>query len=203
MGCLYALLDLPAHVGTIRRNLRGRDFTGSFVTFLIFLALLFPTAWAFWAFDQAPTWDWTAPIRGQLLAQNIGDAEIAGNLVSAGFIVSALIWLFNASPTLIELSFPSAARGVPALALVLKVAILFDYVTDWPAMWRAVTAFAWPNWNLLTTLLQFITCAIFTLIVSMVLQVLIGAILVVLWCCVENMASGGRQAARAVVVDTE
>jgi hypothetical protein len=202
MGCLYTLLDLPSHVENVRRNMRGWGFAASFIIFLICSALMLPVFWAWWAFDQVPTWDWTTPIRDQLLAAvPYGDVELAGQVVSVALVASVAIWLFNASPTLIELAFPRASRGVPALALLLKVAIVFDYVTDFPALWKATTAFAWPAWGLLTPLLQFVACAFATLVVSMVLQVVLGVLLMMLWVCVENMYLGGAQrVARQVII---
>lgn len=202
MGCLYALIDLPGHVTNIRQNVKGWGFAGSFLVFLAAMALCIPVAWAWWSFDQVPTWDWTAPIRDQLLtAIPYGDVELAGQIVSVGLVASVAIWLFNASPTLIEIAFPRAARGVPAVALALKVAIIFDYVTDWPALWRVTTAFTWPEWGILVPVLQFFACAFATLVVSMVLQVILGCLLVMLYTCVENMyLGGGQQAAQRVLI---
>lgn len=215
MGCLYALLDLPAHIDHLRKTLPGRfGFAGSLVLLFVCLLLIVPVGWAFWAFDQVPTWDWTLPIRAQLAAplansRAIEDAtgqvlavDIEGNIVTLaagdasgtitlGVVLSALIWLFNLAPTLIQLSFPSLARGIPPLAVLLKVAIIFDYVTDFPAMWQAVTAYTWPDWGLFTGLVQFGVCALATLLVSMVLQVVLGVLVFAAGVCIWNMYIGG------------
>lgn len=132
--------------------------------------------------------------------------EIAGKVLDFGTTLAIMIWCLNLSPTLIQIAFPPLVRSLPAniiagIVIFLKASMLFDYVSDFPDMWRLITAFKWPDWWILTPILQFVTCLLATLISSMVLQTVLGSLIALMFVCVWNMAFSGVASARGVVVD--
>lgn len=132
--------------------------------------------------------------------------EVAGKVLSLGMALSIAIWCINFSPTLIQIAFPPIVRALPAqligaLVIFLKAAMLFDYVTDWPAMWSLIQAFNWPDWWIFTAILQFIACIVGTLIVSMVLQTVLGSLIALMVVALLNMAGAGASAVRPAVID--
>jgi hypothetical protein len=132
--------------------------------------------------------------------------QVAGRVLSLGMLLAIAIWCVNFSPTLIQIAFPPIVRTLPAqfigsLVIFLKAAMLFDYVTDWPDMWKLITAFNWPDWWVFTTALQFIACVFGTLIVSMVLQTVLGSLIALMVVSVMNMAGARANVARAQVID--
>lgn len=193
MGWMYALLDLPTGIAMIRKNLADLDFFPSFFLLLTFGALLFPLSWFLWTFDLGATWEWTTPWRASMLDST------SSVIADAGFFAAMLAWIFNLTPTMMELSFPKVARGIPAIALALKVSIIFDFVTDWPKMWQTMQDIAWfsqfhPS---LAFLFRLIATMIGTLFVSMGLQVIVALLLMA---CLFLFLNMGSQAERGKVI---
>lgn len=184
MTGLYALLDLPTGVGMLNRNLRGIGQGQSLVLFLVLGCLLMPLSWFLWTFDLGSTWEWTQPWRDAMLG--------ATTLDDVAFFASLFIWMFNLTPTLMELTFPKLARGIPAIALGLKLAIGFDYITDWPKMWETLGESPWfyQFAPALAWLFRLIACVLGTLLVSMGLQVIVALLFVACLILFKNIATG-------------
>lgn len=185
MRWMYALLDLPTGINMLNRNLRGIGTGASFVLFLVFSSLLMPLTWFLWTFDLGATWEWTTPWRTAMLGTTTLD--------DVAFFGSLLIWIFNLTPTFMELSFPKIARGIPAIALALKISIGFDYITDWPKMWLTLGESPWfGQFNeTVAFLFRLIGCMIGTLFVSMGLQVIVALLVVACIVLIKNIITGG------------
>ncbi len=126
----------------------------------------------------------------------------ATTLDDVAFFASMFIWAFNLTPTLMELTFPRLARGIPAIALGLKLAIGFDYITDWPKMWVTLGESPWFGQfnDMLALLFRLVACAIGTLFVSMGLQVIVSLLLVACIILLKNITMGSGKEPPVVVM---
>jgi hypothetical protein len=176
---LTSFTDLPGGVARLRRNLSGLDFFPAFLTFLVFAALIVPFAQALWLFDLTPTWDWISVLR--MPPELEGDAALTWNTALASLGVSAAVafWLLMLAPTFIECAFPRASRGIPAMALGLKLCIAFDYITDFPGMWSFISSIVWfTQFSApVAWLLRGAVTVVLTFFVSLGLQVVVGLLL--------------------------
>jgi hypothetical protein len=179
MGWVSHFLDLPSGISALRRNLSGMDFFPAFLTFIVFVALLVPFGQALWLFDLSPTWDWISVLRSP--PELAGEAALSWERALASLGVSAAVafWLLMLSPTFIECAFPRASRGIPAMALGLKLCIGFDYITDFPGMWAFISSVVWfDQFNAtLAFVLRGVVTVVLTFFASLGLQVVVGLLL--------------------------
>lgn len=183
---LAGLMDVPTMLDQLHKLMvqKGLSRAGALLIFACCLSVIGPLAYFYWRFDLNSTWSWFewAVVGGEdMVRGSINDPET----------VALMLILFGFGVTM----FPSAVQlglarfiTIPALGILIKVALAFDLGTDWPTMWEAAQQSTWYDttfrWELLATVARVIGTAFWTVIVSIVLQSMVIMVLaVIIYCC--------------------
>jgi hypothetical protein len=138
MRLLYQLLDIHGCVNLVRSALRDIDGLSARLFLLAFAPLLWILFAILWKYDISATYEYTEPW-GRGLAQALPEWASLGD-----WTVPALLAALGVSSTIVQFTFPRLA-GHAAMRVILNCSIIFDMVTDFPAVARDATAFLLPG----------------------------------------------------------
>lgn len=211
MRRIYALLDIASLVAAVRQGLAGVGPGAALILFAAALLSLPPALLAFWRFDLSSTFSFLlgrATPEAEAVAPAVAQAVAAQGLggVTPGLVSAVLITGITLFPSFGEILLPRFASHPLADAL-LKIAIGFDFVTDWPTVWGGLGGWgALAQLGPLAPVVQAALCFLGTLVVSLFLQMLIILQLVVLTYATGAIlwgGAGGRRGGRAQLIDVE
>lgn len=210
MRRIYALLDIASLVAAVRQGMAGVSPGAALILFAAALLSLPPALLAFWRFDLASTFDFLlgrAAPEAEAVAPAVAQAAAAQGLggVTPSLITAVLITGITLFPSFGEILLPRFASHPLADAL-LKIAIGFDFITDWPTVWGGLSGWgALAQFGPIGPVIQAALCFLGTLIVSLFLQMLIILQIVALGYATGAIlwGGGGRRASRAQFIDVE
>lgn len=200
---LVGLMDVPAMLDQLHQHMqrKGLSRMGALMIFACCLTIIGPLTYFYWRFDLNSTWNWFEwAVAG-------GEDAVRGAIQDPETLAVMLI-VFGFGVTL----FPSAVQlglarfiTIPALGVLIKVAIAFDLGTDWPTMWEAAQQQQWYEttfqWEPLVWLARVLGTAFWTVIVSIVLQSMVIMVFAVMAYCAFVLVLGDiKQRAQAVRV---
>lgn len=190
---LVGLMDVPAMLDQLHLHMqrRGLSRSGALLIFACCLVVIGPLTYLYWRFDLNSTWNWFE-------WAVTGGEDVVRGAVDDPETAALMVILFGFGVTL----FPSAIQlglarfvAIPALGMLVKVALAFDLGTDWPTMWAAAQEQTWYTtafqWGPLIWLAQVIGTAFWTVIVSIVLQSMVIMVGAVMLYCAFILVVGG------------
>jgi len=201
LRAIITMMDVPNALTLLAPRVQRLSRGGALLIFSCCLLLLGPLAYLWWRFDLNATNDWfrwlmdapDAPAAGAAPAAASALAEVGAAAAQAGAdatTAQAILLVFGVSFTLL----PSALQiglarfvAVPGLGVLVKVALGFDLITDWPGIWAIAVANPWFastfRWGPLIGLVQLLATAVGCVLASVVIQsavILVAAALVYL-----------------------
>lgn len=202
---IITMMDVPTALTLLAPRVQRLSRGGALLIFSCCLIILGPLAYLWWRFDLNATNDWFRWLLGAPVAEAaviplapVADGGVALTDVRAAAVQAgadaatsgAILIVFGTSFTLL----PSALQiglarlvPVPGLGLLVKIALGFDLVTDWPGVWAVAVANPWFEttfrWAPLVGLFRLIATAVGCVLASVVVQsavILVAAALVYL-----------------------
>lgn len=211
MKRIYALLDIASLIAAVRQGMAGVSPGAALLLFAAALLSLPPALFAFWQFDLSSTFGFLlgrAASEAEAVAPAVAQAAAGRGLggVTPGLVSAVLITTITLFPSFGEVLLPRFTSHPLADAL-LKIAIGFDFVTDWPSVWGGIGGWGvTAQFGPFGPVIQAVLCFFGTLAVSLLLQMLIILQLVVLGYATGAIlfgGGGGRPAGRARIIDVE
>jgi hypothetical protein len=138
MRLLYQLLDIHGCVNIVRSALRDVDGLSARIFILAFTPLLWILFAVMWKYDISATYEYTEPW-GRGLAQALPNWASLGD-----WTVPALLAALGVSSTIVQFTFPRLSAHA-AMRVILNISIIFDMVTDFPAVADDTTSYLLPG----------------------------------------------------------
>lgn len=192
---LARLLDPISLNIAVRRAFAGLDAGASL--FVFGLALLFSVATGaiWWRYDLMSTYAFMQGAQADTAAELSAITGAAADVGLGVFIGAVIVVAFTCLPSIVELIAPRVLH--PGVQLALNIAVLFDFVTDWPTAADIVARWGQAPLGIVGA----VGCTfLLTLALSLFVQILFILGITALLVAAGNILGGGRRQATPVQI---
>lgn len=216
---LLNMLDVIGAASQVWPKVQGLGYLSSIVLLSLMPMLIVPSLVAWYTFDLESTSNWTAwvvgaadtPTSGITISADSGSVVVeqgpqvkpsdtiaqkvetaTDGVVTVAVVLIIAAWGFTLAPSLLEMLM-SRFAGIPAMGYLVKAAVIFDFITDFPKMYEMAKASDWYNrFGFAAPLARIVGAAVGDFLASMVLQVAVVIFITIWFSAAYNLVMNGR-----------
>lgn len=192
---LARLLDPISLNIAVRRGFGGLDAGASLVVFALALLFTIATGAIWWRYDLMSTYAFMQGAQADTASELAYLTNTAADVGLGVFISAVIVVAFTCLPSIVELIAPRVLH--PGVQLALNVAVLFDFVTDWPTAAGIVTQWGQAPLGIVGALL---CTLLLTLVLSLFVQILVILGVTALLVSAGNILGLGRRGRQAIPI---